>query len=218
MRWLIQLDGDEFEQALGDGEGQGSLACWSPWGHKQLDMTDWTTTAVLYCLYTVSLLRLKKFRWNRVVCRVKLSSFPVWLSFCNFLFLDILTFSVDQITKVKVQFREYYVNEAIIMGYFIVVTSCFLNSCNLLSTLTRHFSCVLIVASTGQGNVDGSLGVNHSCWGNSSLHLNFYCESLIQFSYLKFCLYLFWHFLSCLYSHSLSEKLKTNKQKIMIKG
>ena len=30
----------EFEQALGDGEGQGSLACCSPWGHKELDMTE----------------------------------------------------------------------------------------------------------------------------------------------------------------------------------
>ena len=28
-----------FEQAPGDGEGQGSLACWSPWGHKELDTT-----------------------------------------------------------------------------------------------------------------------------------------------------------------------------------
>ena len=38
--WHHQLDGDEFEQALGDGDGQGSLACCSPWGHKQLDMTE----------------------------------------------------------------------------------------------------------------------------------------------------------------------------------
>ena len=30
----------EFEQALGDGEGQGSLACCSPWGHKELDTTE----------------------------------------------------------------------------------------------------------------------------------------------------------------------------------
>ena len=34
--WLI---GHEFEQALGDGEGQGSLACCSPWGHKESDTT-----------------------------------------------------------------------------------------------------------------------------------------------------------------------------------
>ena len=30
---------DESEQAPGDGEGQGSLACCSPWGHKELDTT-----------------------------------------------------------------------------------------------------------------------------------------------------------------------------------
>ena len=35
-----RLNGHEFEQALGDGEGQGSLACCSPWGHKELDMTE----------------------------------------------------------------------------------------------------------------------------------------------------------------------------------
>ena len=30
----------EFEQAPGDGEGQGSLVCSSPWGHKESDMTE----------------------------------------------------------------------------------------------------------------------------------------------------------------------------------
>ena len=34
-----QLNGHEFEQALGDGEGQGGLACCSPWGRKK-DMTE----------------------------------------------------------------------------------------------------------------------------------------------------------------------------------
>ena len=38
--WPHWLKGHEFEQALGDGEGQGSLACCSPWGHKELDMTE----------------------------------------------------------------------------------------------------------------------------------------------------------------------------------
>ena len=37
--WLHHLDGHEFEQALGDSEGQGSLACCSPWGRKESDMT-----------------------------------------------------------------------------------------------------------------------------------------------------------------------------------
>ena len=35
-----QFNGHEFEQALGDGEGQGSMMCCSPWGHKELDMTE----------------------------------------------------------------------------------------------------------------------------------------------------------------------------------
>ena len=34
------LDGHEFEETLGVDDGQGSLACCSPWGHKELDMTD----------------------------------------------------------------------------------------------------------------------------------------------------------------------------------
>ena len=40
VRWHHRLSGREFEQALGDGEGQGSLACFSPWGHTDLDMTE----------------------------------------------------------------------------------------------------------------------------------------------------------------------------------
>ena len=47
--WHHQLDGHEFEQALGVGDGQGSLACCSPWGHKELDMTKqlvWTENVV----------------------------------------------------------------------------------------------------------------------------------------------------------------------------
>ena len=36
--WHLQLNGHEFEQASGDGEGQGSLAWCSPWGRKGSDM------------------------------------------------------------------------------------------------------------------------------------------------------------------------------------
>ena len=35
------LNGHEFQQPAGDGEGQGSLACCSPWGCKELVMTEW---------------------------------------------------------------------------------------------------------------------------------------------------------------------------------
>ena len=43
MRWLDGIansNGHEFEQTLGDTEGQGSLACCSPWGCKELDATE----------------------------------------------------------------------------------------------------------------------------------------------------------------------------------
>ena len=36
--WYYRLDGHEFEQTLGDSAGQGSLACSSPWGHKESAM------------------------------------------------------------------------------------------------------------------------------------------------------------------------------------
>ena len=37
--WYHLLNLHEFEQALGVYDGQGSLACCSPWGHKESDMT-----------------------------------------------------------------------------------------------------------------------------------------------------------------------------------
>ena len=38
--WHHRLNGHEFEQTLGDGEGQGSLACCSPWGCKESDTAE----------------------------------------------------------------------------------------------------------------------------------------------------------------------------------
>ena len=39
VRWHHQLNGNKFEQTLEDNEGQGSLACCSPWVHKESDTT-----------------------------------------------------------------------------------------------------------------------------------------------------------------------------------
>ena len=38
--WHHRLNGLEFEKAVGDGEGQGSLMCCSPWHHKESDTTE----------------------------------------------------------------------------------------------------------------------------------------------------------------------------------
>ena len=40
VEWHHQLNGHEFEQTQGHTEGQGSLECCSPWGHKESDMTE----------------------------------------------------------------------------------------------------------------------------------------------------------------------------------
>ena len=40
VRWHLRFSGHESEQAPGDGEGQGSLVCCSPWGPKELDTTE----------------------------------------------------------------------------------------------------------------------------------------------------------------------------------
>ena len=40
IRWHHRLNRHEFERTLGDGEGQESLACFSPWGRKESDATE----------------------------------------------------------------------------------------------------------------------------------------------------------------------------------
>ena len=59
--WHHWLDGPEFEQALGVGDGQGSLECCSPWGHKESDtterlnwLTDWLTDWLLFYIKFVT--------------------------------------------------------------------------------------------------------------------------------------------------------------------
>ena len=44
VEWHHQFNRQEFEQALGDGDGQGSLACYSSWGHKESDTTEQLNT------------------------------------------------------------------------------------------------------------------------------------------------------------------------------
>ena len=51
--WHHSLNGHEFEKTL-DREGQGSLMCCSPWGHKELDMTDWLNNNFLLNQFTLS--------------------------------------------------------------------------------------------------------------------------------------------------------------------
>ena len=54
--WHHQLSGHEFEQALRVGEGQGSLACCTPWGHKELTTTEKWTAKYICTSTSISLL------------------------------------------------------------------------------------------------------------------------------------------------------------------
>ena len=62
--WHHWLDGHEFEQVPGAGNGQGNLACCSPWGHKESDMTErlnwtelnWSWQITLWFLTCISLM------------------------------------------------------------------------------------------------------------------------------------------------------------------
>ena len=56
VEWHYLLDGHEFEQALGVGDGQGSLGCGSPWGGKELDTTEWLN-------WTGPMIKLQDGRW-----------------------------------------------------------------------------------------------------------------------------------------------------------
>ena len=53
--WHHRLNGHDFKQALGIGDGQGSLVCCNPWGRKESDMTEWLnwTDFRSFCLVTM---------------------------------------------------------------------------------------------------------------------------------------------------------------------
>ena len=61
--WHHWLNGHEFEQAPGDGDGQGGMACYSPWDHKELDTTEQLNN-------------------NSNICQAEMSLFP----FCSLSF------------------------------------------------------------------------------------------------------------------------------------
>ena len=48
--WYYQLNGRKFEPVSGDGDGQGSLACCSPWGHRVLTAPEQQQTTFVFTL------------------------------------------------------------------------------------------------------------------------------------------------------------------------
>ena len=48
VRWHHQVNGHQFEQTLGDSEGQGNLECCSPWHHKESGTTEQLSNTNIY--------------------------------------------------------------------------------------------------------------------------------------------------------------------------
>ena len=86
--WYHRLNGHEFEQTPGDGEGQGSLACCSAWGHKESDMSEWLNNNHIInpsvCQASTCPSHFLHFVQARVHFCVKLR-FPFFLRSCLFL-------------------------------------------------------------------------------------------------------------------------------------
>ena len=76
--WHHQCNGHELGQSLGDSEGQGGLACCSPWGHKESDMTGWLNNNM-----TVWILTCSKTLWSLNVTVFFDHSWP-WIDFTKF--------------------------------------------------------------------------------------------------------------------------------------
>ena len=79
--WYLWLNGHEFEQALGVGDGEGSLVCCSPWSRKELDTTEllnWTDLSnILLIPQDIAIvLKIKYFKclqhiWTNTQCLIQ---------------------------------------------------------------------------------------------------------------------------------------------------
>ena len=91
--WHHWLHGHEFEQALGVGDGQGSLACYSPWGCKVLDNTEpvnWTEMKIVYSKYPKKAREAKPY-WTKNWSYCKLISTEELRLICNTIKITPLT-------------------------------------------------------------------------------------------------------------------------------
>ena len=87
--WHHWFNGQEFEQALGVGDGQGRLACCSPWDRKELDMTEqlnWTETGWSKKLLMIEHIEARDVfsaKRQNLWCRSCPSSRWKWIPFCH---------------------------------------------------------------------------------------------------------------------------------------
>ena len=78
--WHHRLDGHQFGQAPGVGDGQGSLACCSPWGHKELDTTE-QLKWIEHCLYPHHFFSSLSFSYSEISLSQANSFHVLWIQF-----------------------------------------------------------------------------------------------------------------------------------------
>ena len=81
--WHHQFNGHEFEQAPGDGEGQGKLTCCSPWGCKESDMTEHLLLGREAITNLASILKSRDITLPTKVHAVKAVIFPAVMHGCD---------------------------------------------------------------------------------------------------------------------------------------
>ena len=64
--WHHQLNGHEFEQAVGVSDGQGSLSCCSPWGCRECDTTEWLNWTDWFCISFFSHWIVNLYSWRQI--------------------------------------------------------------------------------------------------------------------------------------------------------
>ena len=104
--WHHRLDGPKFEQALRAGDRQGSLACSSPWGHKESDMTEWLKNSILIIVSNP---------WNMIFMKVGIFVYFIhWISLPGTKPVFIVSSQCQFI-----QFLIYWMNECLIFKEFL---------------------------------------------------------------------------------------------------
>ena len=96
--WHHWLNGHAFKQTPGDSEGQGSLACYSPWGHKELDTTErlnWTgpsscTLCACVCFKLPLLFLLSRNRLRVIIVFKKFLTFLNQTEMYEYIYLTLL--------------------------------------------------------------------------------------------------------------------------------
>ena len=143
--WHHQLDGHEFEQGLGVGDGQGSLVCFSPWGRRESDTTEqlhWTEDKYIFnFLRNCQLVPLGGYTsFLPTISEWKFSAFSIFKNIWHSFYFSMLVFLVYMCKDISCWFQLHSINDDKLYQHFNLLfhlSSIFLN---LIPVLPPFFS------------------------------------------------------------------------------